>query len=86
MYILVCESSGLLKILAFLKIIMNIVFVVAPIGLIIMVSIDFAKAVISGDAEAQRKSLELGFNRILYAVLLFAVPYIVSLFLNMQDV
>ena len=84
MYVLVCESSGLLKILAFLKIILNFVFIIAPIGLIIMVSIDFAKAVISGDAEAQKKSTELGFNRILYAVFLFAVPYMVSLFITIM--
>ena len=79
MYILdVCASSGILKIFAFLKIILNFIFIIAPIGLIIMVSIDFAKAVISGDADAQKKSMELGFNRILYAVFLFAVPYMVS--------
>jgi len=85
MYILdVCGSSGLLKIFAFLKIIMNTVFIIVPIGLIIMVSIDFAKAVISGDADDQSKSVKLGFNRILYAVLLFAVPYMVSLFITIM--
>lgn len=82
MYMLICESSGLLKIIAFLKIIMNIVFIIAPIGLILMVSIDFAKSVISGDEDKQRKTVELGFNRILYAALLFAVPYMVSLFMT----
>ena len=86
MYMLdVCSSSGILKIFAFLKIIINFIFIIVAIGLIIMVSIDFAKAIISGDADAQKKSIELGFNRILYAIFLFAVPYMVSVVVTILD-
>lgn len=79
---LVCESSGLLKIIAFIKILIDIIFIIVPVGLIVMVSIDFSKAVISGDDGAQKKAVELGFNRIMYAAILFAVPYIVETFMT----
>lgn len=83
MYILdVCGSSGILKIIAFIKSILDIIFIIVPIGLIVMVSIDFSRSVISGDSETAKKTLELGFNRILSAVFLFAVPYIVSVFIT----
>ena len=74
-----CGPSGLLKVIYFFKLILDIVFIIIPIALIILLTIDISKAVISGDESAQKKSVSLGIKRILYAVIVFCVPYIVSL-------
>lgn len=74
-----CGPSGLLKVLYFLKLILDIVFIIIPIGLIILLTVDFAKAVISGDESAQKKTFNLATKRIMYAVIVFFVPTIVSI-------
>lgn len=74
-----CGPSGLLRVLYFFKLILDIVFIIIPIGLIILLTIDFAKAVISGDESAQKKTFNLATKRIMYAVIVFFVPTIVSI-------
>ena len=74
-----CGPSGLLRVLYFIKLILDIFFIIIPIGLIILITIDFAKAVISGDESAQSKVFKLSIKRILYALFVFFVPMIVSI-------
>lgn len=75
-----CGGSGFLKVLLFIKEIMDIIFIIVPIGLIIMMLIDLSKAVMAGDAEEMKKVSKIVVKRIVYAVVLFAVPTIVSIF------
>lgn len=74
-----CGPSGLLRVLYFFKLILDIVFIIIPIGLIILLTIDFAKAMMSGDESAQKKTFNLATKRIMYAVIVFFVPTIVSI-------
>lgn len=76
-----CGASDFLRVIYFFKLILDIVFVVIPIALILLLTIDFAKMMISGDESAQKKTFKLATKRILYAVIVFFVPTIVS-FLN----
>lgn len=82
MYILldVCNNPGILRVIYFGLILIDIVTVVVPIGLIVMLLLDFTKAVIANNYEEQRKSTKLVVRRIVFAVLVFFVPWIVSLF------
>ena len=75
MYILLeaCQHPGILRVLYFATLLLDIVFVLVPIGLIVMLMIDFSKAVVSGDEKAS-KSTKLVGKRILYAILIFFVP------------
>lgn len=75
-----CGPSGLLRVLYFFKLILDIVFTIIPIALIVLLIIDFAKMVISNDESAQSKTFKLATKRIFYAVLVFFVPTIVSIF------
>lgn len=74
-----CGPSGILKAVYFFKLILDVVFILIPIALIVLLTIDISKAVISGDEGVQKKSFKLGAKRLLYAVIVFCVPYIVSL-------
>lgn len=75
-----CGGSGFLKVLLFIKEIMDIIFIIVPIGLIIMMLIDLSKTVMAGNAEEMKKVSKIVVKRIVYAVVLFAVPTIVSIF------
>ncbi len=74
----VCTNPDILRIIYFILIIIDIVKIIIPIGLIVMGIIDFSKAVISSDEKTQKKSSRLFMNRILCAVLVFIVPWIVK--------
>lgn len=74
-----CGPSGLLRVIYFFKLILDIIFIIIPIGLIVLLSIDFSKAIISGDVDAQAKVFKLATKRIMYAVIVFFVPTIVGI-------
>lgn len=74
-----CGPSGVLKVVYFFKLILDFLFILIPIVLIVLLTIDISKAVISGDEGTQKKAIKLGSKRLLYAIIVFCVPYIVSL-------
>lgn len=75
----VCQTPTILEIIYFGKLILNIIYIFIPIGLIVFCTIDFCKCLIYGDKDEQIKKTKLVFKRIIYAVLLFSVKYIVGL-------
>ena len=74
-----CTNPNILKVILYAKIFARIIFTVVPIGLIIMVIIDFAKNVGTNDENIQKQNLRRAAKRILFGVILFLVPYIVNL-------
>ena len=79
-----CQSSGFLKIVWFILQLLNIAFIVVPIGLIIMITMDFFKSVIA-DLETMTNNLKLAIKRILFCVVIFFLPTIVNLFIGVLD-
>lgn len=73
-----CTNPDILRVIYFGKLIVDIVKIVIPIGLIIMGMIDFSKSVVSSDEGAQKKNMTLLGKRIIFAILVFAVPWIVE--------
>lgn len=81
-----CEMSGVLKVVYFIKQLMNVVFLIIPMGLIVMISIDMAKGVISKEEDLKNgKDFKLALKRILMCIALFLVPTIVSFVINMVN-
>lgn len=80
-----CQHPGVLRVLYFVYLLLDIIFIVVPIGLIIMLLIDFSKAVIAGDEDKAKKSTKIVTKRIINAVLIFAMPWIVNLFLELMS-
>lgn len=74
-----CGPAGFLKVLYFFKLILDIVFIIIPVALIIIIIIDFSKAIISSDVDAQGKIFKHSINRIIYALIVFFVPTIVAI-------
>lgn len=83
MYILLeaCQHPAVLRFIYFGTLLLDIVSIIVPIGLIIMLLIDFAKAVVAND-DGAKKSTKLVTKRIMYAVIIFAVPWIINLLIT----
>jgi len=73
-----CTNPDILKVIYFFQLMLDIVKIIIPIGLIIMGMIDFSKSVITNDESAQKKNVSIFIKRIIYAVLIFIVPWIVE--------
>lgn len=58
--------------------IIEIICLVVPIILVIICSIDFAKAVISQDNDALKKAMSKSFKRLIAGVIIFLLPFVVS--------
>ena len=84
-----CTNPDVLRVIYFIMKLIDVVRIIVPIGLIIVGSIDLSKSVIASDEKGQKGNLNLFIKRIIYAVLVFAVPWIVTsvmiLFGNMSD-
>ena len=76
-----CTNPDILRVIYFFLLILDVVKIIIPIALIVLGLIDMSKSVMSNDESAQSKKLKLFFKRILYAVLIFAVPWIVEVFI-----
>lgn len=77
-----CEDLNVLRVVVVLKEVLKVVFLVVPIILIVLVIIDVVKNVIAKSEDDMKKNINLAIKRIIYAVAVFFVPTIVSIFMN----
>lgn len=80
-----CQHPGVLKVIYFISLLIDIVFMIVPIILIILLLIDFSKAVISGDSENNKKNNKLVIKRIISAIVVFSIPWIVETLFSMLN-
>ena len=76
-------SGQIMVVFKFVGIILDIIKIAVPILLIIMGSIDFAKAIIAGKDDEIKKSQSTFIKRVIAAVIVFFVPTIVGLLLSL---
>lgn len=77
-----CDNIMLLKVILFVKKLLDIVLLIVPIGLILMIALDFSKNVIANKEDEMRKNTGLVIKRLIYVVVLFLVPNIVEFAVN----
>ncbi len=75
-----CSDFALARVLSVLNSIIQIIHIIVPIILIIMVAIKLTQLVINPDEKKSKKTL---FNMTLAAVIIFFIPTITNLFINM---
>ena len=73
-----CGGADVLRIIKFIFILLDIILFVVPMGLIIMVIVDFSKNVIAGKEDEMKKNLNIAIKRIIYCMVLFLIPTIVD--------
>lgn len=77
-----CNDYGLANILASIKEALNIIHIIVPILLIVSLAIGFIQLVINPD---DKKKPKMVFTKIICAVLVFFLPYLVNLSLSLLD-
>lgn len=80
------ESSTLVNVIAIVRLVMNIICIAVPIIMILMGTIDLFKAVTAGKDEDIKKKQKALITRIIAGVLVFLVPTIVSVIMNLIGV
>ena len=66
-----CSNQNLLQVIHIVRTVINILQIAVPVALILWGTLDIGKAVIAGDEKKMK--------RIVYAVIAFLVPFIVSI-------
>ena len=77
-----CVIEGLDGIFYYATVVVRVIQIAAPIALIIGGSIDLLKAVIAGDAKKINEARKPFLQRLISAVIIFLIPWIVDLALN----
>ena len=81
MQILFCDTQLSIRIVYYLKVIINVIHFLIPLGLIIKVSLDLYKGVLSG-SDNKGEILTKTRNRIIAAIIIFLVPTLVGALLS----
>ena len=82
MFFLDSYCADLYPIIKIAKIIYGIIHFCFPISLVLFITIDFAKAVISNNEDVMKKTQGVAIKRLIYAVALFLVFSLVSFVMN----
>ena len=83
----ICKTNqDFIQIINVIKSVLTIIQIAVPILLIIMGSIDLMKAVMAGKEDEIKKSQSTFVKRAIAAVIVFFIPFIVSLLLNLINV
>lgn len=81
----VCNNPDVLRVIMYIKILLKYVFILVPMGLILMMGLDFFKNVVASKEEDMNKNTKLSLKRLIFCVALFFVPTIVSLIVKIID-
>ena len=73
-----CGGADVLRVIKFVWQLLDIVFIMVPIGLILIIMLDFAKNVMAGKEDDMKKNLNLVIKRLIFCVALFLVDPIVN--------
>ncbi len=80
-----CSNPEPLQVLLFVKYFITIVKIIVPISIILFGSIDLIKAIISSDADAMNKSLKALVKRTISGIIIFFLPTLITLVLNLLN-
>ena len=88
MFDVACGGADVLRVIKFVWTLLDIILIIVPIGLILMIVLDFGKNVIAGREDEMKKGLGVAIKRIIFCVCLFLVePFCVFIieFVNGPD-
>ena len=81
----ICKEPGIIKVLLYIKRFINFVLVVIHIGLILIITIDLFKNIMSPKDDNDKKNTSKAIKRIIYCIILFLVPNIINLTIDLTE-
>lgn len=85
MFLDACFDYNTLNIIKFINSLLDIVYFIVPMLAIVMITIDFAKSVVSGGEEQMKKNISIVIKRIVALIILFVIPNIINLVINIAN-
>ena len=78
-FLLSCQDEGMVVITNIIRAVINLIKFVIPIALVLFGMLDLGKAVMAGKEDEMKKAQGTLIKRVVYAVLIFLVVFIVQL-------
>ncbi len=78
----ICNSSGVLRVIYFLKILFSIIVITLPIIIIITSSISIFKTVLDGKTDSLKSSIMISFKRIIAGIIVLLLPTLINYIFN----
>ena len=85
MILSLCTDANILKILRYIKIIINIIFVIVPILLLVTASISYLKAISNADKDGIAKTNKAMISKCIAAVIIFFIPLITKMIVKLAS-
>ena len=85
MILSLCSDANILKILRYIKIIINIIFVIVPILLLVTASISYLKAISNADKDGIAKTNKAMISKCIAAVIIFFIPLITKMIVKLAS-
>ena len=73
-----CNTPGMLSLFYYIKMAMNIIFIGAPIILLVLGTIDFLRATTASDEKKMKKSVDTFIKRLIICVVILILPLIIN--------
>ena len=73
-----CENASFLSTVYYIKNIIFIISIMIPIVLVVLLTLDLARAVVAGDENRMKEAQNHAIKRILYSVIIIVVPIVVN--------
>ena len=85
MILSLCSDANVLKILRYIKIIINTIFIIVPILLLITASISYLKAISNSDKDGIAKTNKAMISKCIAAVIIFFIPLITKMIVKLAS-
>ena len=81
-----CNTPGMLSLFYYIKMAMNIIFIAAPIILLVLGTIDFLRATTASDEKKMKKSVDTFIKRLIICVVILILPLIINTVMQVINV
>lgn len=85
MILSLCSDANVLKILRYIKIVINIIFLIVPILLLVTASISYLKAISNVDKDGIAKTNKAMISKCIAAVIIFFIPLITKMIVKLAS-
>ena len=85
MILSLCSDANVLKILRYIKIVINIIFVIVPILLLVTASISYLKAISNADKDGIAKTNKAMISKCIAAIIIFFIPLITKMIVKLAS-
>ena len=81
-----CNTPGMLSLFYYIKIAMNIIFIAAPVLVLVLGTIDFLGTITANDEKKMKKSVDNFVKRLIICVVILILPLLINIIMSVVNV